>query len=81
MMEEVLELGVRDILCSCKKCKETFLWEAGEQKFMLQLQEEGKLKPQTLGGKAEVKKPLLCRPCRSFRREAREKKQQDYKTP
>lgn len=65
------ELGVKDIRFTCKKpdCQAEDVWERGEQKFMLQLQTEGKVD--------SIKMPTLCRKCRAERKAAKAQQQSE----
>ena len=65
-MEEVKEY--KDIKLTCL-CGKDFLWEAGEQKFMNDLMENGRLDKHDEEGniteKGTVKPPRRCRECRN----------------
>lgn len=59
------ELGVADISYVCRNpdCQAPAVWEVGEQKFMLKLQEEGKVQ--------DIKMPSLCKECRAERKRSK----------
>lgn len=54
--------GLEDKEYTCGDCGEQFLWTIGEQKFMLNLQEQGKLQ-------GELTEPKRCKECRLRKKE------------
>lgn len=54
-----------DKVCIEENCKAPFVWTAGEQSFMQQLHDEGKIK--------EINPPKRCSDCRAAKKKKFEK--------
>lgn len=57
-----------DITKPCVSCKREFTWTAGEQSFMNDLKEKGKIE--------DVIEPKRCKPCRDKAKAKRERQEQ-----
>lgn len=66
-----MEKTFEDIKFDCKDCGKTAVWTKGEQEFMYELKEKGKLDEEQPDGSikpGEVKPPKRCAACRQKRR-------------